>query len=354
MAWQLLGQERVVDFLRRSLRDGRLSHAYLVVGPPHVGKMTLALGLAQAVNCEGEGPPCGQCRSCLRIASGKHADLRVVSVTAVEATSRGRPRMEVSIDDIRELQRLASTPPYEGRHKVFIVDGAERLSTEAANCLLKTLEEPPPRVLLLLLTAREQALLPTVVSRCQRLELKPLPAASSRELLVRHYGVEVGKADLLARLSGGCLGWALSALKDGELLEQRRQDLATLVGVTAMGYEERFALAAGWLRHLEQSREALEQLLDLWACWWRDLLLVKAGCPAAITNIDCESDLAMHAAVLTTAEVRDALVGVQEAKEQLAVNASPRLVLEMLMLNMPKKAVGQAAHSASGNRVGRR
>src|SRR4030043_2492249 len=212
--WQIIGQPKALALLEHSLQTGELAHAYLIVGAPHIGKMTLASDLAKAVNCQGEKPPGGECQPCRRIADGKHADITVIGLNSAKDSGEIRTRVEISIDAIRELQHSASLPPYEGKCKVFIIDGAEYLSTEAANCLLKTIEEPPPQVIILLLTAEEQRLLPTVISRCQRLELKPLPANEIEKILMESYGIDRDKAGLLARLSRGSLGWALTASVD--------------------------------------------------------------------------------------------------------------------------------------------
>src|SRR4030042_955751 len=187
--WQTIGHPESLALLRHSLQTGSLAHAYLFVGAAHIGKMTLALDLARALNCQGTEPPCGQCQACKRITDGKHADIRIISLNSAKDSGDTKARVEISIDDIRELQHNASLPPFEGKHKVFIIDGAEYLSTEAANCLLKTIEEPPPQVIILLLTTEESRLLPTVVSRCQRVELKPLSGGEIQKMLMESYGL---------------------------------------------------------------------------------------------------------------------------------------------------------------------
>ncbi len=202
--WQLAGHSRAITLLQQSLRDGQLSHAYLLVGPAHVGKFTLARNLAQAVNCKSGDPPCQECTPCRRIAASKHSDIHIVDLVSVE-------KKEIGIRQVAEMQTAAHLPPFEGKYKVFIFDRAEMLSHEAANSLLKTLEEPPPNVLIILLTARESAMLPTIASRCQRVELRPLPLGMVTDVLIKEYQVTQEKADLLARLSGGCLGWAILA-----------------------------------------------------------------------------------------------------------------------------------------------
>ncbi|MFC2048414.1 ATP-binding protein [Chloroflexota bacterium] len=172
--WQVVGQTNVVSLLQRGLGTDSLAHAYLFVGPAHVGKMTLALNLAQALNCEATEPPCGECTSCQKIASAKHADVQIIGLSHGEDSAEAKPQTEISIDQIRQIQHSASLPPFEGRYRVFIIDGAELLSIEAANCLLKTLEEPAAKVVFILLTTNERLLPETVISRCHRIELPPL------------------------------------------------------------------------------------------------------------------------------------------------------------------------------------
>jgi len=334
--WQIVGQSRAVSLLQRSLEQGAISHAYLLVGPPHVGKMTLALDLARVVNCRGDEPPCGSCDACQKITSGNHADVQVVGLNSA-GNSSDKLRTEIGIDQIREIQHSSSLPPFEGRYKVFIIDGAELMSTEAANCLLKTLEEPPAGVIFVLLTANESVLPATVVSRCQRLELRPLATSQVGVALVKRWGVEAQKAGLLARLSHGALGWAISAADDDSLLEQRSQRLDKLLDITSADYEERFDYVNQLIAWFSQSRSLVQEVLDLWLDWWRDLLLVKLGCGDGITNIDRQDRLVSLAQGYSLAETRAFISSIKSAGEQLRQNANPRLVLEVLMLSIPER-----------------
>jgi len=324
--WQVIGQDKILSLLNYSLKTNSVAHAYLLTGPRHVGKGTLALNLAQALNCDGPELPCGQCRSCQRILEGKHAD-----VTSIGLDSR----TEISIDDIRGLQHLANLPPYEGRSKVFIIDDAEFLSTEAANSLLKILEEPPPRVVWLLLAAEEERLLPTIISRCQRLELKPVPSEQVQEILINSYNVEADKASLLARLCHGRLGWALLALANDDILEQRSQRMAKLVSLTNAGLEQRFAYAQELANQFSQNRRAGAEIIELWLDWWRDLMLIKSGCQEAITNVDYETALKEQARGLTLSEIEGFLANLCLLQEEISRNVNPRLAWEWLMLNLP-------------------
>jgi len=335
--WQIVGQDRAVSLLQRSLEREALSHAYLLVGPQHVGKMTLALDLAKALNCEASEPPCGVCDSCQKIASAKHADVQIIGLSGNGNSVEAKPQAEISIDQIRQLQHSASLPPFEGRCKVFIIDGAELLSNEAANCLLKTLEEPVGRVIFILLTTSERLLPATVISRCQRLELPPLAATEVEAALNSRWGIEPQKAILLARLSHGCLGWALSAALDGDLLQQRAERMDKLVDIIDADCEERFTYAAQLAAQFSQNRKLVPEILDLWLDWWRDLLLIKVGCDDTVTNADRLAALVDRAWGYSLVQIKSFINSLQAAEEQFRQNANRQLVLEVLMLSIPRR-----------------
>ncbi len=334
--WQIIGQTRAVSLLQRSLETGSLAHAYLFIGPAHVGKMTLALNLAQALNCEAAEPPCGKCASCQKIVSAKHADVQIIGLSRDGDSAEDKPRAEISIDQIRQIQHSASLPPFEGRYKVFIIDGAELLSIEAANCLLKTLEEPVGKVVFILLTTNEWLLPATVISRCQRVELLPQAVTEIEAALNSSWGIELQKANLLARLSHGGLGWAVSAAIDDGLLQQRAEHLDGLLALISADYEERFAYAAQLASQFSQNRGLVQERLDLWLDWWRDLLLFKVGCGDAVTNVDRLATLIEIAEGYNLAQIRAFINSIRAAGEQLRQNANPRLVLEVLMFSIPE------------------
>jgi len=336
--WQVIGQDKILALFGHSLKEDSIAHAYLLVGPRHVGKRTLALNLAQALNCDDPEPPCGQCHSCHRIFESKHAD-----VTSLGLDSK----VEIGIDDIRRLQRLANLPPYEGTCKVFIIDEAEYLSTEAANSLLKILEEPPPKVVWLLLAAEERRLLPTIISRCQRLELKPMPSKQIQQILTDSYNVDLAKAKLLARLCHGCLGWALSALADDDLLHQRSQKIDKLASLLTASLEQRFAYAQELAIQFSQTRRSAMEVMDTWLNWWHDLMLIKGGYKEAITNVDYEVILEKQANEMSLKEIKNFTATLCLTEEDISRNVNARLALESLMLNMPKFVSYQAKRNKS-------
>ena len=179
--WGIIGHEWAIEFLRRSISRGRTAHAYLLSGPAGVGKALLALRLAQALNCETGGPdPCLACRACKRIERGNYPDVRIGGMAAQAAGLKPEDaarQKELKIDTVREWQSDINLRPYEGRRRVFILHDAEKLSDAAANAMLKTLEEPPPYATLVLVANTAGDLLPTIVSRCQPIKLRPVPRA---------------------------------------------------------------------------------------------------------------------------------------------------------------------------------
>ena len=326
--WQVIGHERAIGLLDRSLKGGKLSHAYLFVGPKHVGKMTLAINLAQAVNCLGQERPCGECSQCKRIEEGKHPDVQVVAVQSETKT-------EIGIDQIRELEHSSILPPYEGRHKVFVIEGAQRLSDEASNCLLKTLEEPPPGVLIILLAENERVLLPTILSRCQIVELRPLPVPLIEEELRRRTSPR--EAETLARLSSGRPGWAFSALSDSRILKERQEEIADILKILSARIGERFSYASELSSRFSRSREKAFEVLNLWLSLWRDMLLIKGEACEFITNIDQVEILQRKVDGYTIDQIKGFIQSLKEAWGQLQDNANSRLVFEVLMLGIPEK-----------------
>jgi DNA polymerase III subunit delta' len=341
--WGVIGQKKAVSLLRRSLETGTVSHAYLLTGPAHSGKMKLALELAMALNCSGSEKPCGQCDSCRKITDLKHADVQITRLVRDEGTGEVKSKTEISIEQIRQIQHDASLPPFEGKYKVFIIDGAESLSIEASNALLKTLEEPESGVVFILLAVDPDILPVTVVSRCQTLDLVPVPIPDIENDLTSNRGIGPEKAALLARLSRGRFGWAVSAAQDESLLEKRAELLESIIELTDADYEERFAYSTQLATRFSQDRISVYERLDLWLDWWRDLLLVKTGLVDYITNIDRLNDLNEIAEKRSLGQIRNFISSIQSASKQLKQNANPRLVLEVLMLDVPEASWGQEA-----------
>jgi len=326
MNWNIIGHDWAVQSLRRAVATDAVSHAYLFTGPPSVGKTTLARKLAASLLCEVEniqGRPCGECRACRLVGRDGHPDLHVVESEHVGAN--------LKIAQVRELEHQLNLTPVEGRRRVAILRRFEEATTSAANALLKTLEEPPPYAVLVILARDAEVLLPTIVSRCQQIPLRPLPVTLVKQALVERWGAKAEKAELLAHLSSGRLGWAVRTLNDDEALKHRSERLDTLDELISSTAVERFKYA----ERLAHDPVATQETLDLWIGWWRDVLLVASRAEAPLANVDLQHRLRHHAHRFGVEKSAATLKALRSAAEKLNRNANARLTLEVLMLDLP-------------------
>ncbi|MCL2707343.1 MAG: DNA polymerase III subunit [Dehalococcoidia bacterium] len=330
----IIGHELAVGRLSMALFKSSLGHAYLIRGRPSIGKMTLALTLAQALNCRQQEAPCGVCPTCQRIVVGSHPDVQVVALGDV-TDDKSNSRTEISIKQVRDvIQHWANLPAFEGGYRVFIIGGAEMLSHEAANCLLKTLEEPPEKVIFLLLSSEPSRLPETVISRCQRLDLKPVVAAKIEKALLAR-GCKEEKSFLLSRLSRGCPGWALEAAEDDSVMERRKEHMGGLLELLSSNLEARFEFAEDLSARFAKKRAEVQERIDVLLGIWRDLLMLKVGMSSEINNLDCKDSMQLLAGKFDIRGIRKGIDAVNDASKQLRRNANPRLVLEIMMLDMP-------------------
>jgi DNA polymerase-3 subunit delta' len=323
--WNLLGHEWAVHMLQQHLVRGNVRHAYLFSGPPGLGRRTLALRFAQALNCpqpSAPGIPCGECRDCRGFESETHPDLSVV-----QAESEGRT---LKVEQVREVRRMLSLKPFQASYRVALFLRFQEASEGAANALLKTLEEAPAHVLLLLTADAPEQLLPTITSRCELLRLRPQPVESIAAHL-KSNGADQEQANLIAHLSGGRPGYALRLLADpGALVLRghRLDDLQTLLSATRV---EKFKYA----EKLAKDREAMRETLLVWSSYWRDVLLRASGAKTPLTNLDREQVIASQAARLQLDRSHVLVQDLEKALERLERNVNTRLLAEVLLLDWP-------------------
>jgi len=327
--WDIVGHSWAVKFLENAIASGHVAHSDLFLGPPGIGKADLAVQLASALNCTGAVAPCGDCVSCRKTRENRHPDLVVVEPDA------GR----IKIDRIRSLQYELALSPHGGRWRVCVLTEFESATVEAANALLKTLEEPPRRAILILCATDARQLLPTIVSRCQTLALRMVPVGLVLEALIR-WGAEPDMAERIARASAGRVGWARRALADNRVLSQRQESIDALLRLLDQGDAERI-LAAEKLA-VDQS---LEDTIHVWQSYWRDVALVSSGCVDLITNAERLESLTAAAATISMARVHAALRGTEDFLKQLNQNVNRRLALEVLLLGWSKLDADDSALS---------
>lgn len=316
----VFGYDRIVAGLDRVAGTGRAGQAYLISGPPSAGKRTLARRFAQALVCTAppDARPCGACRNCRQVAHATSPDVLVAP-------------SPLRIEEARELQHAIALAPAASAHRVAIVPEIELASPGAANSLLKTLEEPPPHAVLLLTTAQLADVLPTIRSRCQVVGLPPPSIRAVAGALETAWGVPLDRAEWLARLSGGRLGWAVRAHTDPAFLESRTAWLDGLARALAADRSGRMTLAA----RLAGSGEGLAGGLIFWSGWWRDLLLVHHAVTGPLVNADRLAELETAAGRYGIADAVSGLRAVEAALRRLAAHASPQLTLEVLHLDLP-------------------
>jgi DNA polymerase-3 subunit delta' len=322
--WPIIGHEWVVELLSRSVQADNTSHAYLFTGPSQIGKTSLAKAFAQLVQCRGVDPPCGDCRSCILVQADRHPDVLMIS------PEEGR----IKIEAIRELQRTVALTAVESGHRVCIISHVDLATPAAANCLLKTLEEPPPRVILVLTADREDMLLPTIVSRCQVLSLRLLSTERTVQALQQR-GVDLERARLIGHLARGRIGWALHVSQDERVLGERNQVLDQIEELSTGTYVRRFH----WAEQLSKKPDQVPFVLEILTSWWHDVLVLTSESGVQITNIDRQAQLCEWAQRYDVFTAKQVLRSIRETGWRLEHNANLRLALEVLALDMSGRRV---------------
>ncbi len=325
---QIWGQNSAIQILRQALVHDRLAHAYLLAGPDGVGKRLTALTLAKAMNCLSPPEPgeaCETCSSCSKINSANHAD-----VVQIEPDGDF-----IKIDQVRELHRQLRFRPLEGGRRVCILDSADRLNEAAANALLKTLEEPPAETHLFLVTARPHRLLPTILSRCQWVKFKPLSRSHLARILRSVSSLSEEQALFYASLSGGSASQALF-LADRLDFQKRLAWLQAFGGLFQKSPPEIFEICG----QMAKEEEGLQDLLEIWKFWVRDLLVCKAlpeGTEDRFVNHDCLSEIRDQARKFSFEQLQDFYRRLAESQRYLALKVNRQAALETLMLGMRKR-----------------
>ena len=329
MNWNILGHEWAVSLLKEHVIRQRPRHAYLITGASGLGRRTLALRLAQALNCiqpPAPGEACGGCRACVQIERMAHPDLTIVQADTAGGT--------LKVDQVRELQHSLALAPYEARYRVALLLRFEEAHLSAANALLKTLEEPPPQVIIILTALDAEVLLPTIVSRCEVIRLRPASLAQVSQGLIDLRSAAPEQAQLLAHLAGGRPGYALQLHDESDLQTQRATWLDDHAGLLNADLADRFAYA----EQLAKNRELLQPALTIWLSLWRDVLLQTAAPTdrAAITNIDRLEEIEALARQVDLQQACAVIKTFEKTLERLSHNTNPRLTLEVLLLDLPR------------------
>jgi DNA polymerase-3 subunit delta' len=329
--WHLLGHDWAVEMLSEHLRADMARHAYLITGPVGVGRRTLALRFIQGMNCPNRdfnGQACMQptCRTCRQILDMQHPDLKVVRVPDGKS--------EILIDQVRELQSFVMLAPYEAPYKVGLLLNFEHATVQAQNALLKTLEEAPPRARLIITADSAESLLPTIVSRCEPMRLRPLPVDVLAGVMREAYHLDPEKAGLVDHLAAGRYGYAVSLCEDGAFLDRRREVLDELLPAFKASLRKRFKLVEDMLPRkgdLSRQRQVAREVLLIWQSFLRDVLITQAGASTPVMNVDYNEAIRRIASG-TTIQWSERMIGECDlALERIDRYCNIRLVMETVV-----------------------
>lgn len=327
MSWDLLGHDWAETLLRKHIASNEARHAYLFTGAPGIGRRSLALAFASALNCIQPPQPggfCGECRICRQTARMQLPDLSIVAPESAGGA--------IKVAQVRELQRALSLTPYEARYRVALLLDFQLANASAQNALLKTLEEAPEKVILLLTADATDSLLPTISSRCEILRLRPVSVVALEEALRSRWNLAAEKARLYAHLASGRAGAALRMDSDAELLEKRAAWVEELLRLLPLNRRERLAAAEA----LSRSRDPLRLMLQAWLSFARDLLLAASGAESQVVNLDYLDDITRIARGLGNARSLALVNCLIRALGELEANANLRLLLDNTLLEIPR------------------
>lgn len=318
----VVGQNKIADMLLNSIKNNRISHAYIFSGSKGVGKSKMALEFAKALNCQGEGvDACGICPNCRRI---EHHNFQDVIIIGPEGNS-------IKIDQIRQLQKDLNYKLSGSKRKVIIIENADKMTNEAANSLLKFLEEPSSSIVTILLVENIYQLIETIKSRCQVIYFPPLNPDSITKVLVND-GYKEGDSILAAHISQDIE--EVKELVNSELFAQMRNIMIQWSeDVLFLKYQALFSINDEILKH-DYIKEHLPQFLDLLIMWYRDILNIKLGRKTSLVYKDFENIIVKQGLQETEERLISKIDVIFQAKKQLSSYANPQLALENMVLSL--------------------
>ncbi|MCK8826705.1 DNA polymerase III subunit delta' [Natroniella acetigena] len=321
---KVIGQNLAITILRKQLESDRLSHAYLFLGEQGVGKDIAAFEFAKAINCQEKNTDaCDQCISCRKADNQNHPDI-------IEIKPDGK---WIKIDQIRQLQREILYKPYESRWKIYLIHQADCLNLEAANSLLKILEEPPRYAIIILVLDSIENILPTILSRCQLVRFRLLPDELIKQELISNYKLSMEKSQLITSLAAGRYKTAVQLVEDEERLAEREEMIELIL---SLKNSEQVIVFESAERLLEYAAK-ISQTLELFLLWYRDLLLVKLNQLESLVNADYRDKLTEEAERYSVEEIEEIIRIVQNTNNVIKkYNVNLQLTLEVMLLKLSK------------------
>ncbi|MGN0506399.1 MAG: DNA polymerase III subunit delta' [Lachnospiraceae bacterium] len=319
----VIGQEQLTGHLQNAIRMGKLSHAYIIQGEAGSGKKMLAGIFAAALQCEEQGiEPCGKCQSCKQAVSGNHPDIRWV--THEKAT--------IGVDDIRlQLNNDIMVKPYSRPYKVYLIDEAEKMTEQAQNAMLKTIEEPPEYAVIVLLTVNAKQLLPTILSRCILLTMRPVAKQEITKLLTEHYGIGKYLAEIAADFADGVPGRAVNYAASDSFVVQRDEVLKLLKRIGTMRAEELYDQVKQW----SGRKQEMPDILSLMTRWYRDVLVTKStGGNGSVLFGEEKNELMRQAEANSYEQLENKLNAIEQMRQRMNANVNFEVASELLLFTL--------------------
>ncbi|MBR5338167.1 MAG: DNA polymerase III subunit delta' [Lachnospiraceae bacterium] len=319
----IIGHEKTIEFLKNSIAADKVSHAYIFDGEDYSGKSLLAGAFAMSLQCEAGGSePCGECHSCKQAQTDNHPD-----IIWLDHEKPG----SVGVDDIRKLNGNLLIKPYSGRYKIYIIREAEKMTDQAQNALLKTIEEPPEYAVIIMLTNNYESFLPTIRSRCVRVSLEPVSNDVLIKFLREQQGVNDYQARICAAFAQGNVGKALKLAQSEEFNQMKDEVLRLVKNIKRMEQFEVLSL----LHNITEYKLSIYDFLDMIMVWYRDVLLFKATSDAnGLIFKDELSDIRHQANESSYQGIEAILESLEKAKVRIRANVNFDLVVELLFLAM--------------------
>lgn len=321
---EILGNDRIKEHFRRAIESHKVSHAYILTGEAGMGRKSIANAFAMTLLCEkGGSEPCMCCHSCKQVMAGTHQDLIYVR--------HEKPNL-ISVDEIRkQVNDTVAMRPFSSYYKIYIIDEAEKMNPQAQNALLKTIEEPPAYVVLILIAKNQDAFLPTILSRCIKLELKPLKNFTVKSYLTQTLGTPEKEAEIYAAFARGNLGKAIHLAESEEFKDIFQKTMALIRNVGTMD----ISMLLDCVREMKEQKLDLYEVLDLLQLWYRDVLMFKVTKDMNLLIFRDEYRLINEMGQNTDyAGLEQILTAVDTARARLSANVNPELVMELLLLTM--------------------
>lgn len=336
MSWfeSIIDQKQPIRFLKNILLNGTIPNALLFTGTGGIGKSTAALVFAMACNCGEEealsaADPCGRCSSCRKIQSGNHPD-----IIRVEPSGPF-----IRINQIRDICDTLSLKPYEARLRIVIISDAQTMNPQAANALLKVLEEPPERTVLILTALQASDLLPTIVSRCQHIKFSPISREKLKTFLIEKHGLDAGDAAIFSAMANGSIAKALSMIRNNSQTNwiRLRDWLLNIIGLEQTGFLslQPIIILLSFAEKLSKNKEIIQDSLEIIKTYLRDLIIYKYS-PEKIINKDLIRKIQYASQQITVESLLSQIEAIQKAQKDIQANTNLRLTLEVMMLRLSR------------------